>query len=160
MRQLINYLFIVSLWVLCSCGNGAKNPVEILGSGDKSEQGEIEAASSRHLNGVHCANVYVNNPRTNHYTVEVVLQNDYLTEIRFPDGHLDQSHFAPSAVDASGKCSFISDKEMSYQIELLFSMDQCEKMEAQEVQCSGITKSGNRCKRHTSHPSGKCFQHR
>jgi hypothetical protein len=27
------------------------------------------------------------------------------------------------------------------------------------VQCTGITKSGSRCKRRTNNPSGRCYQH-
>ena len=34
-----------------------------------------------------------------------------------------------------------------------------EKKTTQSVQCSGITKSGNRCKRMTRSSSGKCYQH-
>lgn len=31
--------------------------------------------------------------------------------------------------------------------------------ESEAVQCSGITKKGNRCKRKTTDPSGRCYQH-
>lgn len=34
-----------------------------------------------------------------------------------------------------------------------------ETVETESVQCSGITRAGNRCKRKTRHPSGRCYQH-
>jgi ribosomal protein S8 len=158
---------LLLLFALCffSCSTNSSNSNE---TSSTSEVTTSDIANSGDVNnldvirGLQCANVRFNNPNTGSsgaYVLEVMVDDGYVTDIHFADGHLDTSHFTAALLDDNNTCSITTDRGKVYQIEILDSFEQCQKREAQEVQCSGITKSGNRCRRHTSHPSGRCFQH-
>jgi hypothetical protein len=151
--------------ILLSCGQGGA-------PGDKSahdkSQEERESDSDRHpedevLSGRKCATIQYHNPKTgksSEYTLFVDVENNHLVRILFPDGYMDTEHFTAPEIKEDGTCSFTNDRGYRYNVQILQNNTACTLQEASEQQCSGITKSGNRCKRSTSHPSGRCYQHR
>lgn len=155
---------ILSIFLL-SCGQGGapennsanESKQEAIGS-DSGRQSERETLSGRK-----CANIQYHNPKTGNssaYTLFVEIENNRLVNIHFPDGNMDIDHFAAPEMNEDGTCTFTNDKGYQYTVQILKDDTACSQQEAREQQCSGITKSGNRCKRSTTHPSGRCYQHR
>lgn len=161
----MKYYFLL-VFGLFGCGSEATNVNDAAKTPQRIMQSEPMVGNDAEdgvLNGMHCANVFFNNPKTGKsgtYTLEVSVEKGYVVDIHFTDGHLDTSHFEAPMLDDKQQCALTTDRGYHYRIEILDSNEKCLKQEAQEVQCSGITKSGAQCKRHTSHPSGRCHQHR
>ena len=153
LKQLLIILIAI---VFSSCGSTSEK---------KSNGGEATQTEEVKLSGTiarHCALVQYQNPssgRESEYHLVVEVQENHLIKLEFIDGHLDADHFTPPSIDANGKCSFVNDKGYNYEVQLLGPEGDCGKYMSEEKQCSGRTKSGDRCKRMTTDPSGKCWQH-
>jgi hypothetical protein len=148
-------ILFISL-VFSSCGSVSEK---------KSSGSEATQTEEVKLSGTiarHCAFVQYQNPssgRESEYHLVVEVQENYLIKLEFIDGHLDADHFSPPSIDANGKCSFVNDKGYNYEVQLLGLGGDCGKYMSEEKQCSGRTKSGDRCKRMTTDRSGKFCQH-
>ena len=90
-------------------------------SSSSSEESSVEADGT-YQDGTYCSNVEYYNPSTgtrNTYQLNVEVENNEVVKIVFPSGGwLDDDHFSPQELDRSGYCSFTSDKNNQYEINI------------------------------------------
>jgi hypothetical protein len=76
-----------------------------------------------YADGTYCARVDYQNPSTGThgiYQLNVEVVNHEVVKIHFPNGGwLDEDHFAAEQLDEDGTCSFTSDKNCNYKVEIL-----------------------------------------
>lgn len=113
-------------------------------------------------NGSYCADVRYYNPNTgtnSEYRSKVVVDNNILIRVDFPNGWHDQDEFGNQNLKNKGVA--IYDVRGSQYIVKLnkISAAHCYDGVPQSVQCRGITQRGNRCTRMTDNRNGYCFQH-
>lgn len=74
-------------------------------------------------NGKYCSEITYYNPKTgtkSTYDLEVEVSDNELIRILWPNGGwLDQDHFDPVELDEEGYCSFTSDKDYEYTIQIV-----------------------------------------
>jgi hypothetical protein len=117
---------------------------------------------SQSYNGVYCADVHYYNPNTgtdSEYVLTVEVENNELQKVNFPNGWMDEDEFGNINVNKKGACSYTLDKGQRYDIQITKKGKDCFNSVPRAIQCNGITKKGNRCKRMTDNPSGLCNQH-
>lgn len=111
MRRLKYILLLLCSLSLLSCDDEVKNSVE-----------ETEESTDGYEDGTYAADVTYYNPRTGTrktYQLNVDVVNNEVTVIHFPNGGwLDDSHINPEQLDANGFCSFTSDKNNQYDIQI------------------------------------------
>lgn len=111
----------------------------------------------------YCAEVEYYNPNTgtnSSYTLTVVVEDNEVTRINFPNGAwLDNEHFSDATLDDQGLASFTSDKGYDYEIQIIGKEEGCFTNVPSAVQCIGVTKQGRRCKNMTDNPNQLCWQH-
>lgn len=111
MNFFLKFLFILSLGLISSCGNssGEEYPIE----GQTADGFE---------DGTYCAEVTYYNPNTgstSDYTLEVEVEGNEVVRINFGNGGwMDEDHFYAEELDANGYCSFSSDKEYEYTVQI------------------------------------------
>jgi len=114
------------------------------------------------FNGSYCADVHYYNPNTgknSEYRSKVVVDNNTLIRVDFPNGWHDQDEFGNQNLKNKGVA--IYDVRGSQYIVKLnkVSAANCYDGVPQSQQCRGITKKGYRCTRMTDNRNGYCFQH-
>jgi hypothetical protein len=91
------------------------------GSSGSSDDESIEIDGT-YQDGTYCSNVEYYNPSTgtrNTYQLNVEVENNAVVKIIFPNGGwLDDDHFSPQELDRSGYCSFTSDNNNEYVINI------------------------------------------
>jgi len=166
--RMCNKLIVLALiagavFVSCNSNSGSEAQVNAA-----PEQNHEEIQNDAHpmepsFDGAYCAEVRYYNPNTgtrSNYSLVVEADKGNLIKIQWPDGgHLDTDHFVPAPIGADSIAVIESDKGSSYTVHLIGKEEDCHAKFATRVQCKGITKSGNRCKRMTDNSNGYCFQH-
>lgn len=111
----------------------------------------------------YCAEVEFYNPNTgtnSSYTLTVVVEDNEVTCINFPNGgRLDNEHFSDATLDDQGSAYFTSDKGYDYEIQIIGKGGECFTNVPSAVQCIGMTRQGRRCKNMTDNPNQLCWQH-
>ncbi|MCB9319588.1 MAG: hypothetical protein H6570_09920 [Lewinellaceae bacterium] len=112
--------------------------------------------------GAYCAEVTYYNPNTgreSEYTLTIVVDDNELDRINFPNGHLGNDHYEHTEFDWEGYLNFTSERGYEYSVQIIGEASGCYDDLPKAIQCLGITKDGSRCKRLTDNPSGYCWQH-
>ncbi len=158
------HILLLSIFLLgCDQGEKVNNSTDNSRGEAIGSEGDQKVNKRKLLSGQRCASIEYYNPQTgtsSTYTLFVEVESNRLVKVFFPDGFMDTEHFTAPEIDDGGGCTFINDKGYHYKVQILETNTACSLQEAREQQCSGITRSGNRCKHKTSHPSGRCYQHR
>lgn len=98
-----------------ACGN--KNS-----SSEYSTEESANGSSSKYEDGTYSADVTYYNPSTGTrktYELNVDVENNEVTVIHFPNGGwLDESHISPESLDDNGYCSYTSDRNNQYEIQI------------------------------------------
>jgi hypothetical protein len=113
--------------------------------------------------GKYCAIVHYYNPNTgtqSDYNLIITAEDNQLERIDFPQGYLDESQFKPATLSNSGNARITTWKGYVYTVDIIGPENGCFDNVPKAVQCKGITKKGNRCKKLTDKPNGLCWQHR
>lgn len=133
-------------------------------SSSESISSSSESSSSSSLkyeDGTYCADVQYYNPNTgtqSDYQLEVEVESGSVTEIDFPQGWLDDSHFSTGGELEDGETEIESDEGYTYTVTITGTTP-CEYNRV-AVRCLGIDKDGSRCRKLTADPSGYCPLHR
>lgn len=81
-----------------------------------------EFEDSEYYDGTYCAEITYYNPNTRNsstYDLEIEVENNELIRIIWPNGGwLDQDHFDSVEFDEVGYCSFTSDKNYEYTVQI------------------------------------------
>jgi endonuclease G len=72
---------------------------------------------------------------------------------------IDFFHNLPDATEKKVENIFRANEWPLLKNNISYSQSGSEKKQSNTVQCSGITKSGLRCKRKTTNANGRCFSH-
>jgi len=111
MKNIKYLILLLCLFTLSSCEEEATKSVD-----------EAEESTNGYTDGTYAADVTYYNPRTGTrktYQLNVDVVNNEVTVIHFPNGGwLDDSHITPEQLDANGFCSFTSDKNNQYDIQI------------------------------------------
>lgn len=121
MKKKYVVILILTISIIFSCKKSSEKDVE-------TETTEVEnfyndeESQEAYPDGTYCAEVEYYNPNTgtrNTYTLNVEVENNELTIIHWPNGGwLDEDHFYPEELDSTGFCSFTSDKNYEYEIQI------------------------------------------
>jgi hypothetical protein len=108
-------LLLISLLLInIGCSNKSSN--------ESSDDNEYYSEENGYEDGTYCAEVTYYNQNTgtrNTYTLEVEVESNELVKIYWNNGGwLDEDHFNAQELDNDGTCSFTSDKEYEYNIEI------------------------------------------
>jgi hypothetical protein len=111
LKYILLILTIISLGF--SCGS-KESSTEVIYQGF--EEPEVRE------DGTYCADVEYYNPRTgtrNTYELNVDVENNQVTVIHFPNGGwMDDDHITPEDLDVDGKCTYTSDRNNEYTIQI------------------------------------------
>ena len=119
-------------------------------------------AKAQYSDGTYCAETSRYNPRTQKqstYTQTVEVKNDEVVQLNWPNGGYSDSDDFEAKRIIGGKASLKDFSGVLYTVKILKKGSDCFGG-IELVQCSGYTKSGNRCRNKTGHKSGKCHVHR
>ena len=126
-----------------------------------SQRNEDGESDSKYEDGTYCADVEYYNPNTgtqSDYQLEVEVEGGSVTQIDFPQGYLDDTHFSNGGELDNGETEIDSDKGYTYTVKITGTTPCVYDRVA--VQCMGIDKDGSRCRKLTADPSGYCPVHR
>lgn len=145
---------------LVSCGSvGDQNEADFQNIVDQEKHDE----NTGYPDDTYCARVEYNNSNTgteSSYTLTVLVQNNEVIEINWPNGGtLDQDHFQAAELDEYGHTKFTNDKGYEYSIDITGKSTNCFANTSPVRQCLGQTKNGNRCRHMTDNGSQLCWQH-
>jgi hypothetical protein len=107
------------IFLLQACNNSSSSYESEISQAEAPPEQEID----KYTDGTYCARVDYQNPRTGThgiYQLNVDVENHEVVKIHFPNGGwLDEDHFIAEQLDENGTCSFTSDKNCNYTIEIL-----------------------------------------
>lgn len=119
-------------------------------------------SQAQSYNGSYCADVRYYNPNTgtySEYRAKVLVNNNILIKVEFPNGWHDQDEFGYQNIKNKGVAVYIvRGTQFTVKINKI-SAANCYDGMPPAVQCRGVTKKGNRCTRMTDNKGGFCFQH-
>jgi hypothetical protein len=111
------------LLLLMACGQASSDAGY---EEDADRESEIEQTG--YQDGVYCAEVEYSYSATgtqSTYTLEVEIEDEALTVIRWPNGGwLDDSHFSPPDI-SDGSASFTSDRNVEYTVTIIGKEGEC-----------------------------------
>lgn len=137
------------------------SPPESDESEDEDKEKKEDETNAEYEDGTYCADVEYDNPRTgteSNYQLEVEVESGSITEIDFPQGWLDDTHFESGAELDNGEAEIESDKGTTYRVKITGTAPCVYNRIA--VRCLGIDKDGTRCRKMTTDPTGYCPIHR
>lgn len=106
-----------------ACGQASSDA----GYGEDADR-ESEIEETGYKDGVYCAEVeyyYSTTGTQSTYTLEVEIEDEELTVIRWPNGGwLDDSHFSPPDI-SDGSASFTSDRNVEYHVTIIGKEGEC-----------------------------------
>lgn len=126
-----------------------------------SQSNEESQSDGKYEDGTYCADVEYYNGNTgtqSNYQIEVEVESGSVTEIDFPQGYLDDSHFSSGGELDDGETEIESDKGYTYSVKITGTTPCVYDKIA--VRCNGIDRDGSRCRKLTADLSGYCPQHR
>lgn len=118
---------------------------------------------SSNYNGRYCADVEYYNPNTgksSEYTLTLSVENNQLVKLDFPQGYLADEDLPTTIFSSDGHTSFTLDKGYKYSIHIIGPESNCFDNQVKPIQCKGITKKGERCKKLTDNANGLCHHHK
>ena len=109
-------LLCLMAFVMFACKNNRSN------YDSESDSESYTEETEAYPDGTYCADVEYYNSNTgtrNTYSLNVEVESNEVTVIHWPNGGwLDDDHFYPEELDSDGACSFTSDKEYEYSIQI------------------------------------------
>ena len=115
-----NFKFISIFFLLLmlnACGSDSSSESE------NQTEGLAEEQVDKYPDDTYCASIDYKNPSTRShgiYRLNVDVENHEVVKIHFPNGGwLDEDHFTAKQLDEDGTCSFTSDKNCNYKVEIL-----------------------------------------
>ena len=112
--------------------------------------------------GIYCAKVQYNNSETGRLSYLMLIaeiKDNTLIDISFPEGHTDQSQLKPIKIPENGEFTAVSAAGQVYKVQMEGPAEKCLKAKNM-LQCKGLSKDGQRCKRYTDNKNGLCWQHK
>jgi len=112
--------------------------------------------------GSYCAKVQYNNSETDRMSSLMLIaeiKDNTLIDISFPDDHSDHSQLKPTKIPENGEFSVVSVAGQVYKIQMEGPPEKCFNAKNM-LQCKGLSKTGQRCKRYTDNKNGLCWQHK
>ncbi|MGB4960280.1 MAG: hypothetical protein WBO36_12445, partial [Saprospiraceae bacterium] len=101
--------------------------------------------------GNYCAKVQFNHPETKRpstLTIIAEVKDNKAVDFSFPEGYPDTCAIKPTFIPEDGKFTAVSARGIIYKVEMIGDAEKC--LKAQNMlQCKGLSKDGNRCKRFT-----------
>ena len=155
---------ILSIFLLFACKSKSTSPESDSGTGTNStysspsDNASAESSSSsseKYEDGTYCADVEYYNPNTgtqSDYQLAVQVESGSVTEIEFPQGWLDDSHFSSDGELEDNETEIESDKGYTYTVTITGTTP-CT-YDRVAVRCLGIDKDGSRCRKLTADPTG------